>query len=327
MIRRDAVCRAALRVCDPHFRAFVENPRGRVHSVCERAFNLWDGSDLYAVVAGACYAAPYTGNTDGDGFWGQLVRVGDAVEGRFPVIRIGSGLVLDCSRVRVTGERQWTQREWGTDGGGELPAGSAQECAQNLASGISRYRQYLQNQDIRKGCAYFFRRDCSGEVLPGPGILQEEMNRRLWALLRSAGEPERFAAAGRKLVGAGMGLTPAGDDFLCGMLAALNCCESTASLRAALAGGLNRPEILAATTAVSRQMLKAYLNGENSLLNRRLAACFLTGGREMEEIMKLVEGIGHSSGIDFSAGLAAGFCLVLNRIKTITGVTACTRKQ
>ena len=111
------------------------------------------------------------------------------------------------------------------------------------------------------------------------------------------------------------------------MLAALNCCESTASLRAALAGGLNRPEILAATTAVSRQMLKAYLNGENSLLNRRLAACFLTGGREMEEIMKLVEGIGHSSGIDFSAGLAAGFCLVLNRIKTITGVTACTRKQ
>ena len=250
MIRRDAVCRAALRVCDPHFRAFVENPRGRVHSVYERAFNLWDGSDLYAVVAGACYAAPYTGNTDGDGFLGQLVRVGDAVEGRFPVIRIGSGLVLDCSRVRVTGERQWTQREWGTDGGGELPAGSAQERAQNLASGISRYRQYLQNQDIRKGCAYFFRRDCSGEVLPGPGILQEEINRRLWALLRSAGEPERFAAAGRKLVGAGMGLTPAGDDFLCGMLAALNCCESTASLRAALAGGLNRPEILAATTAV-----------------------------------------------------------------------------
>ena len=82
MIRRDAVCRAALRVCDPHFRAFVENPRGWVHSVYERAFNLWDGSDLYAVVAGACYAAPYTGNTDGDGFWGQLVRVGDAVEGR-----------------------------------------------------------------------------------------------------------------------------------------------------------------------------------------------------------------------------------------------------
>ena len=327
MIRRDAVCRAALRVCDPHFRAFAENPRGQVHSVYERAFNLWDGSDLYAVVAGGCYAAPYTGNTDGDGFWGQLVRVGDAVEGRFPVIRIGSGLVLDCSRVRVTGERQWTQREWGTDGGGELPAGSAQERAQNLASGISRYRQYLQNQDIRKGCAYFFRRDCSGEVLPGPGILQEEMNRRLWALLRSAGEPERFAAAGRKLVGAGMGLTPAGAAVRCGRLAALNCCESTASLRAALAGGLNRPEILAATTAVSRQMLKAYLNGENSLLNRRLAACFLTGGREMEEIMKLVEGIGHSSGIDFSAGLAAGFCLVLNRIKTITGVTACTRKQ
>ena len=59
----------------------------------ERAFNLWDGSDLYAVVAGAGYAAPYTGAVDENGFTGKLVRVGDSVEGRFPVIRIGSCLL------------------------------------------------------------------------------------------------------------------------------------------------------------------------------------------------------------------------------------------
>lgn len=286
-----------VRVCDPHFRKFAGSPRGYVHSVYGKAVNIWDGEDLLAVVAGTCFAAPYTGNTDEGGFLEYPIHEGDVVEGRYPLIRVGSGLLLECGAAVVSGEKMRSP-------GSFLPESEA------FSAGVSRYCGYLREHEIRKGCADFFRRYCAGEQLPDPGCLQAEINRRLFNLAQAAGEPERFAAAARRLVGAGMGLTPAGDDFLCGLLTALGSCERTFFMREILVKGLKGWSGLAATTAVSRQMLKAYLDGESSLLYRRLAGSFRDGGREMEEIMKLVEGIGHSSGIDFSAGMATGYCLI-----------------
>lgn len=341
MIRRPAL---PVLVCDPHFRKFAGRPRGYVHSVYDKAVNIWDGEDLIAVTAGTCYAAPYTGNTAEGGFLACSLREGEAVEGEYPLIRVGGGLVLDCSRAVVLGGEVWlaggvragsgevwprgdVRAESGEvrprgdvragsgevwAGSGEVRAGSGEvrSGSEGIPAGIRRYREYLRQRGIQKGCADFFRRHCAGEELPCPGSLQGEINRRLLTLMRAAGEPERFAAAARKLVGAGLGLTPSGDDFLCGLLTALGSCERAFPLREMLVKGLKGWSGLAATTAVSRQMLKAYLNGECSPLYRRLSGCFPAGGREMEEIMELVEGIGHSSGIDFSAGVAAGYCLI-----------------
>ena len=52
-------------VCDDHFMEFAKEPAGRVHSVYEKAVNIWDGRHLFAIVSGRDFAAPYTANVEG----------------------------------------------------------------------------------------------------------------------------------------------------------------------------------------------------------------------------------------------------------------------
>lgn len=284
-------------VCDDHFMEFAKEPAGRVHSVYEKAVNIWDGRHLFAIVSGRDFAAPYTANVEGINFLSYTISPGDRVGGMFPNVLFSGKFAVNC---------EGAQRFCGA---GRYPAAEFQV----LADGIAQYKGYLQRQDILKGCAGFFRRYFCGEVLPEPGCLTSALNERLRVFVENAWEPELFAAGARKLLGAGQGLTPSGDDFLCGILAALNSGGAAGdALLLALTGCLGECLEPGITTDVSRQMLTAAISGEFSQLNHKLACCFLKGGLEMELMMKQMETVGHSSGIDFSAGLAAGYCLIKN---------------
>jgi len=117
----------------------------------------------------------------------------------------------------------------------------------------------------------------------------------------------RGAAA--RLVGLGQGLTPAGDDFLCGFLAAGDC------RRAANAGRLRLLTtfaetvrgLLVQTTDISASFLRDALAGRVSRSLAALAeACSGAPGSDLDGALLRLAAIGHSSGLDAATGFFYG---------------------
>lgn len=112
------------------------------------------------------------------------------------------------------------------------------------------------------------------------------------------GEPVEPAVAG--LVGAGPGLTPSGDDLLCGVLLALRL-RGDESAREALWAAV-RPR-LGATTSLSGSLLTEAAEGYAVPALVRLAgAVAARDGEGALELAAQVAAIGHTSGTDLLAG-------------------------
>lgn len=100
-----------------------------------------------------------------------------------------------------------------------------------------------------------------------------------------------------KLIGLGLGLTPGGDDFLCGVLAGLLLCKQS-----------NHPfslilhqtigELLLNTNAISGAFLQCALNNQFSM-----AVCSLGTSPSVAEMISSFSAIGHSSGTDTLCGI------------------------
>jgi hypothetical protein len=106
------------------------------------------------------------------------------------------------------------------------------------------------------------------------------------------------------LLGRGPGLTPAGDDLLCGLLAGArlfgrDCTDIAAAVATELA---NRPR---ATTALSRQLLWRACKGDGLPELRELAAALVTDPAVVHNRLSLLTAIGHTSGIALLAGVLA----------------------
>ncbi len=100
-----------------------------------------------------------------------------------------------------------------------------------------------------------------------------------------------------RLVGLGLGLTPAGDDFLCGVLAGLIFCglDSHPFYQAL---SFQVQEHLTNTNDISATFLRCALQGQFSLAVKRLPS--LTSA---SEIFSVFREIGHSSGTDTLCGI------------------------
>lgn len=117
-----------------------------------------------------------------------------------------------------------------------------------------------------------------------------------------------FEAAGElsRLLGLGSGLTPSGDDFLCGVLAGLKLsgmddCEFGKILKSEIKEHLND------TIDISAAFLSCAIEGEYSLAVNRLYNV-----PKMAEIFSDFSAIGHSSGMDTLCGVL--YALELNGI-------------
>ncbi|HTX73834.1 MAG TPA: DUF2877 domain-containing protein [Rectinemataceae bacterium] len=120
------------------------------------------------------------------------------------------------------------------------------------------------------------------------------------------------------LVGRGPGLTPSGDDFLCGWLAALRCGAGSADGAPAPgpAEALSRAtaQSLDATTDISASLLRCAMQGFWPEPLADLAAA-LADEREFEAIRALDElcRFGHSSGADIATGFLFGLATQADR--------------
>jgi hypothetical protein len=116
---------------------------------------------------------------------------------------------------------------------------------------------------------------------------------------------DAIAAAAARLVGLGPGLTPAGDDFLTGYLAALWSRAGSRQWHAATLAAALAP-FLARTHAISRQMLDDAANGRfaQALVDVIIA---LSGAGDIDAAAARALACGHSSGADALCGLMFGY--------------------
>ena len=130
------------------------------------------------------------------------------------------------------------------------------------------------------------------------------------------GDVSRAAQASARLVGLGSGLTPSGDDFLCGVMAALWCtgAEGTSRARFRDAWGAALANVLDRTNEVSATLLECAIAGSFCGALRGLAAALARGGtggraQELHAAMGRLCAWGHSSGMDTATGFLFGLSL------------------
>jgi hypothetical protein len=138
------------------------------------------------------------------------------------------------------------------------------------------------------------------DLAPGLRPQAEVATARLAAAELAAARPgdeARARAAAARLAGLGGGLTPAGDDFLCGAMlrAWLDGPQYGVFCRAVLAGAAGR------TTRLSAALLRAAAVGECSAAWHRLLAG-LAAGAPLGPAVNAVLAHGHTSGADALAG-------------------------
>ncbi|MGA2491419.1 MAG: DUF2877 domain-containing protein [Roseiarcus sp.] len=131
-----------------------------------------------------------------------------------------------------------------------------------------------------------------------------DLGRGVWA-----GRLDAVRGAAARLVGLGQGLTPAGDDFLCGFFAA-GCCRRAAGLaRSHLLMSFAEVvrELLGQTTEISASFLRDALAGRISRPLAALAeACSGAPGSDLDHALLRLAAIGHSSGLDAATGFFYG---------------------
>ncbi|BDF34173.1 DUF2877 domain-containing protein [Extibacter sp. GGCC_0201] len=100
-----------------------------------------------------------------------------------------------------------------------------------------------------------------------------------------------------QLIGLGIGLTPSGDDFLCGVLASITLCRlSDHPFARCLIAELESH--LSDTNDISATFLRCALQNQFSL-----AICRLPDLPPADEILQSFEAVGHSSGTDTLCGI------------------------
>jgi len=129
------------------------------------------------------------------------------------------------------------------------------------------------------------------------------------------------AGEATQLIGLGPGLTPSGDDFLCGLLGTLSIVSPFLGDLSRNIDDLNRmvlSSVNGRTNPISREYLKHYAGGKPSMSISRMIQNLLDGSESsIEESIQYVCRVGHSSGTDIAVGVLTAFSILLRTIYRI----------
>jgi hypothetical protein len=144
-------------------------------------------------------------------------------------------------------------------------------------------------------------RSIAGRLIETLPVLENALARR---------DPEEFAAGLARIIGVGVGLTPSGDDFVVGLLAALRSRAGhepgVDALLRQLASLL--PPLTLGTHAISRQQLLDAIHGRFAQRLSEVLRALAQDGDVSEPARKALLS-GHSSGADTLSGLLFGLSL------------------
>ena len=281
-----------------HAALFMRRHReSRVAAVFDRSLYLVSGDDF------VCMGGPELGNgplnlilnvvpgTD----WSCNLRCDDVAKSKVPTrLHIGA-LAVDLSGVA----------EW------RPPAWPRRLTADDMAAGVSCVVELARIHApsdglVRPGLGVVATPAPSPAFMrvaqPGLQKLEGWISRKLGA--SDSREPELPPTG---LLGLGPGLTPSGDDLLCGSLITLHAIgRREIALELAAAVGRDARQ---QTTDLSRAFLRAAADGQGSgVLHETIAAILEGQRRELPSLVGHIGRIGHTSGWDALAGV----CFVVN---------------
>jgi len=265
---------------------------GRVHSVFRHACNIEaDDGALVTLLSGELGNIPrgvLCSATEPMDFQ-TLCTVGQGVELAAAELRIpGAGVAFDLSNAAV-----WRS---------EVNACAIDVCDGRTIGILFDLRAMLGEPSAAGGFAPLVA-SSSEPVSPLDRAMRRRLERALPVLAGAIGrfDADRTVEALALLIGLGPGLTPAGDDFIVGLLAALWSRHDCRALLAKLQEPLAR---LAATShPISRQFLVDALEGEFCEPLSDLAIAISTLDRERaSKAAQRVTRIGHTSGADALTG-------------------------
>jgi hypothetical protein len=272
--------------------------RGTVHSVFAHAFNIETATgELVTLLAPELGATPHgirlavpAARFDAWLHAGEEAILRDAVL-RLPQV----GVAVDLAAAAI-----WH----GTVAGIALETRSSATEAR-----LRELRAIVSERAPRQGIAAAFRHGAShATFLERAFIARLAHTLPTFARATDRRDVDAIVEVAARLVGLGPGLTPAGDDFLTGYLAALRSRVGSGAWRdaslAALAAAL--VPLFVRTNAISRQMLDDAAHGRfaQSLVDVTLA---LSGAGNINAAAARALACGHSSGADALCGLLFGY--------------------
>ena len=272
---------------------------GTVHSVYKKTINIRLGQHLLALQSTASPLSPISLITDMEGQSmdqlpirpGQPVNVlGDRIE-----IVMPDSASAECSSSFLYRPEEICESQLVSP----LPGFSHAKL-------YARLRSVLSTSDTGGFCLLSDSYKSSAEPFD---LILETARKRMSScmLLLEQGQYQEAASTLAGLLGLGIGLTPSGDDFLCGVLAGL-LLRNQCSHPFALELGCQIRSRLVNTNEISRAFLNCALVSHFSR-----AVISLTLLPPFEDILKSFSEIGHSSGMDTLSGIVYALELKLDR--------------
>ncbi len=277
---------------------------GMVHSVFDHAINFTDmQGHLLTVVSHHTDDAPQTIRVrlpDGYTFKDAGVMPGYKVTSHRKSLSFGGKVPIDITTPLV-----WQ---------GHLPTFPRLDQRSALVANLTVLREVIRHHGSAGGMKVFY----DADVCEEKNLFARELKTRAKRLLDllGCGQYTLAAEAGQSLLGLGCGHTPAGDDFLAGLITVWHLPEGPFDLVYQELGQKLADAARSRTTAVSHAMLNLAANGRArarviSLLESMTDCKKQSILQAVHEILK----IGSSSGTDLAVGLAAGLELGLHKAK------------
>jgi len=284
--------------------AVPQHAAGTVHSVFRHTCNIETaGGELVTLLT------PIKGNSAHGVKLAHVVDLdawlfaGQAVIMEQALLRVPAAAVL----INLSGASVWR---------GEIAAVRVHACAAAL--------RQVRSTLCERGGVHGFAPALIGSRPANSAIelaLQARLSSALPALAQATGCHDSAAVAGiaAQLVGLGPGLTPSGDDFLTGYLAAL---WSRGGAECGIAALLKRLDVsftplFARTNAISRQMLRDAVQGRFAERLVQLVNAVAHARDVVGATVRTLE-TGHSSGADTVCGLLFGYAPDMMRLTAPT---------
>lgn len=308
---------------------FLKEPRAcRVYSVFPHAINLEvsDSPLLYTLVNQDILSHPMAALVSKSSY-GTFTNLGikNGLAGYFDgsILALGSRLSFNFTSIRQS--RSCDEQ---IPGFSLTPSELREQLA--VAGKTLERIQKQRNTELRwdpdKGTAYY--------MLSGSGTVWTPFSEGAASLVQAlySEKPSEALKASLQLIGFGQGLTPSGDDFLCGFILALNMCLQSqwmvpyiskltletwlwglsAELGFEPAASIysTRQEL---TSSVSKTFLYLAIHNKFSNLLLHIGRSFTSDTASWLSLLTLLNSYGHSSGLDSATGFLYGMAAVEKR--------------
>lgn len=290
---------------DKHFKGLYREYKegqtlGVIHSVYASVMNLRGlQGQLYSIGGQETDNGPYTLRIDTGGQ--SLMELG-LLPGQRLRRQRGSILVGETIEIKLANIKLWQHRSFR----------NLRPSADILIKNCKLVENQLKAQAAPGGCSHFYHQ-MQGYVNNFPTLMERELAQRITLLIGALSGKGTIEGAVKSLIGFGIGLTPSGDDFITGLMAALELApfKETEEISNALKAAVKNS--CAVTTDVSRQMLTAAVAGEFKQQIEELAKAFMVNDSEkLRKCLAKLLMVGSTSGTDIAVGMITGFQWMMN---------------